>query len=326
MYGNMTTFNNLGLTNILSKLDTSSRTVEALKSATSKGSAFETGLLDAIAATQTGLGSENGAHSDRVSFMDNGLLNQLYRDSVFQSVANELESSRPLTSTASSEKTGQSSTTESTASQSEEGGGTAEITPYDPVPVDIPISGSPRQIVMAIGQANSELLQKINGSTSVDERLGYVSQLRDNIITGLRSAGYKVEAAESPDSIYVNGELRDVVRKYRTPGRIAKVQYHRVRERNVDAANTENQRVKNAIFKASESGVNLLMKLRSSHSASEQKHLASMIQGLMVDHLNSNGFSASTTNSPDKIVVNGTTYDFIRGYGGENAQFSAMVV
>ncbi|MCP4216636.1 MAG: hypothetical protein GY765_18435 [bacterium] len=184
-----------------------------------------------------------------------------------------------------------------------------------------------REVIFATGDANADLLSQINNAITTDERLGYVTELRDKIVSALREEGYTTETTADLDKITIDGELYDVVRKYRTPGRIAKVQaLHQEANPATFAGGGSGGGVEDAILKATEDGMNLLLQIRGSQSSSEQENLAAMIQDMVVTNLKEQGYEASALSSPDKITVNGTTYDFIRGLGsdGANTQFQVM--
>jgi hypothetical protein len=182
-------------------------------------------------------------------------------------------------------------------------------------------------VVFATGNAHTDLLSKINNANTIDERLGYVKELRDKIIQALNSAGYTAATTsnDSADKISVDGKIYDVVRASKGLGRNAKVQLLEVKE---GAGTASGSGVVDAIFKAGEQGIGLLRQISTSFNGTERRNLAAQIQQMMADYLNANGYTAETHNSPDKIIINGVTYDYIQGLNavGQQAQFQALKV
>ncbi|MCP5103758.1 MAG: hypothetical protein GY950_10290 [bacterium] len=197
--------------------------------------------------------------------------------------------------------------------------GTAADSPDSP-------TASIADVVFSTGSAHTELLSKINNSDTIAERLSNSAELRDKIVLALNGAGYTANALDSADKISVNGQIYDVIKASKGLGRNAKVQLLEVTE----GSGTTNSGggAAEAIFKAGESGIGLLRQISASFNGTERKNLAAQIQQMMVDNLNANGYTASTHDSPDKIIINGETYDYIQGLNavGQQAQFQAMKV
>jgi DNA-directed RNA polymerase specialized sigma54-like protein len=184
-----------------------------------------------------------------------------------------------------------------------------------------------RQVITDVGQAEADLLNKINNSLNKEARLQYEEELRDKIIDALRNEGYTVNTTEELDKISINGKVYDVIRNHGVLGKMAKVQLNSGRNRNNTNSNNEDNKVKDAIFRAAEDAINLLVELRGTTDPAMQDHLASMIQQIVVDNLNADGYNASALVSPDTIMVNGVKYDFIRGLGtGSTTQFAALKI
>ena len=181
---------------------------------------------------------------------------------------------------------------------------------------------SPMEVVYAAGHANNELLGKINSSTTLEERLGYVTQLRDKIITALREAGHTAHDIGRPDKISINGTLYDVVRASKGLGMEAKVQFLEIPPA---AASTD---MADAIFTAGGKGIELLQKISNSSDLAQRRQWAVQFRDQLVEQLNANGYTASAGNSPDNIIVNGVTYDIIRNLNaaGSTVRFQAMKV
>jgi hypothetical protein len=181
---------------------------------------------------------------------------------------------------------------------------------------------SPMDVVYVTGHANSDLLGKINSSSTLEERLGYVTQLRDKIITALRDAGHTAHDIGKPDKISINGTLYDVVRASKGLGMEAKVHFLEVPPATASTDMAE------AIFAAGEKGIELLLKISGSSDPAQRRQWATQFRDQVVQQLNANGYTASAGKSPDKIIVNGVTYDIIRNLNatGSAVRFQARKV
>jgi hypothetical protein len=181
---------------------------------------------------------------------------------------------------------------------------------------------SPMEVVYATGHTNSDLLGKINASNTLEERLDYVTQLRDKIITALRDAGHTAHDIGKPDKISINGTLYDVVRASKGLGMEANVHFLEVPPATASTDMAE------AIFAAGEKGIDLLPKISGSNDPAQRRQLAAQFRDQLVEQLNANGYTASAGKSPDKIIVNGITYDIIRNLNatGSTVRFQARKV
>jgi hypothetical protein len=172
---------------------------------------------------------------------------------------------------------------------------------------------TPMQVVYASGNSQQDLLDSINGATTLEERLDYVTQLRDVIIEALRQEGYTAYDIGKPDKISIDGTLYDVVRASKALGNDAAVQFLEVQP-----ATTSTQ-MSGAIFSAGESLIDSLPRISSSFDLEERRQLAVEFRDQLVENLNANGYSATAGESPDKIVVDGVTYDIIRNLNAPGA-------
>lgn len=179
-----------------------------------------------------------------------------------------------------------------------------------------------RDIVMSTGNANGELIEKINDSSTLAERLGYVEQLRDKIIEALRAEGHTAYDVGKPDKISIDGELYDVIRASRGLGRDTNVQFMEVK------AATAEDSVRSAIFDAGEKGIDMLPQISASSSLSERRELATQFRDQLVANLKEKGYDVTALDSPDKIRVNGVTYDIMRSLNdpGSQIRFQALKV
>lgn len=311
MYGNMTALNELGLGSLVSKIAGQPHLGAASKKdgAEEGDPVFSASLLEAIEAmTEQGNTDDSAA---AISGEETYYLSQLYRNVMLQGLgAADLISDTVM-------GTGAAASADPT--NSTDPGSTNVTSPSTP-------TSSISEIVFSTGNSNAELITKINNANTVDERLGYAAELRDKIVSALNNAGYTATAADSADKLTVDGKTYDVIKASKGIGRNTAVQLLEVLEGS--GASDDSNNIADAIFKAGESGLSLLRQISSSFNVTERQHLASQIQQMMVDYLNANGYTASTTDSPDKIVVDGTTYDFIRGLNapGQQAQYQAMKV
>jgi len=179
-----------------------------------------------------------------------------------------------------------------------------------------------QDIVMSTGNANGELIQKINDASTLAERMNYVEQLRDKVIDALRAEGHTAYDVGKPDKISIDGELYDVIRASRGLGMDTSVQFLKV------AAATAEDSVTSAIFDAGEKGIDLLPQISSSTSSSQRRTLAIQFRDQLVANLKEKGYNATALDSPDKIQVNGVTYDIMRSLSdpGSMVRFQALKV
>jgi hypothetical protein len=319
MYGNMTALNELGLGSLVTKIAGQPHQASASKKdgAGAGDPVFSASLLEAIEAMTEQGDTEDTDGNTTITGENTYYLSQLYRNVMLQGLCAADFVSDTVTDTA----------------VTEDGigfGAAASTDPTDTGSTDASSSSTPTssisEIVFSTGNSNAELITKINNANTVDERLGYAAELRDKIVTALNNAGYTATAADSADKLTVDGKTYDVIKASKGIGRNTAVQLLEVPEGS--GASDDSNNIVDAIFKAGESGMSLLRQISSSFNVTERQHLASQIQQMMVDYLNANGHTASTTDSPDKIVVDGTTYDFIRGLNapGQQAQYQAMKV
>jgi hypothetical protein len=172
---------------------------------------------------------------------------------------------------------------------------------------------SAREIVYATGNANADLVQKINASTTIEERLGYVNQLRDKIVTALKDAGHTAYDIGKTDKISIDGTIFDVVKASKGLGKEAAVQFMEVK------ATTGASSAKEAIFDAGVNEQNILPDISKSTDPSARRQMATQFRDNVIENLNANGHNASAGSSPDKIVVDGVTYDILRNVNSPGA-------
>jgi flagellar hook-basal body complex protein FliE len=317
MYGNMTALNELGLGGWATKIAGQAHLTAASRKDGEGDSVFSASLLEALEAMTEQQDADDPTDNASITGEDTYYLSQLYRNMMFQGLGYIDVVPDAVTGTGvTDDDSGFAAAVTTDATGSGRTDVTATSTP----------TSSISEIVFSTGYSNTELITKINNANTIDERLGYAAELRDKIVSALNNAGYTATAADSADKLIVDGKTYDVIKASKGIGRNTAIQLLEVPEGSGASGNSNS--VVDAIFKAGETGISLLRQLSSSFNVTERHHLASQIQQMMVDYLNGNGYTASTTDSPDKIVVNGTTYDFIRGLNapGQRAQYQAMKV
>ena len=165
---------------------------------------------------------------------------------------------------------------------------------------------SASDVVFLTGNSNGELIQQINSADTIEKRLEFSVQLRDKIINALKDAGHTAYDIGKPDKISIDGNLVDVIKSSRTLGKEAKVQFMEVK------AATAADSVSSAIFSAGEKEQDLIPQISAETNPAQRRLLATQFRDQIVANLKTEGYDASAGSSPDKIEVNGTTYDIIR--------------
>lgn len=180
--------------------------------------------------------------------------------------------------------------------------------------------GTPREIIFSTGNANTSLLTRINSASTLDERLGYVSQLRDIIVSALNASGHYAYTYGSHDKFVVDGTLVDFLRAAKGMGETASLQFldmgpainHGITGPEGKQGGGIGGNMVSAIFAAGASGMALLNQISVSSDLNERRQLATDFINIVVSALNASGLTASSHVDPDKIVANGITYDIIR--------------
>lgn len=184
--------------------------------------------------------------------------------------------------------------------------------------VDSNVSTSPsisiRDIVLQAGAANADLVQKINDAATIDERLNYSVQLRDKIIQALKDSGHTAYEIGKPDKISIDGSIYDVIKASRGMGRRSAVQFMEV------TATNQPDSVTQAIFEAGEKHQNMLSHVSGTSDVSQRRALGTQFRDQIIANLKDQGYDVSAGTSPDKITVNGMTYDIIRGLNATGTQ------
>ncbi|MCP5050611.1 MAG: hypothetical protein GY940_25840 [bacterium] len=240
-----------------------------------------------------------------------GSIADLFRDSVLTGLK---------TDTSLVDESGETLTTEEKFLRTLENGTTNETETVD-VLDGLAIS-SAKDIVFRTGNENSGLIEKINNSATVEERLGFSRQLRDKIIDALKADGHTAYDIGKPDKISIDGTLYDVIKASRGVGLDSRVQFMEV------PPATPGDTVKEAIYTAGENSMDLISQISGAKDSPGRRVLATQFRDQLVANLNTNGYTASAGASPDKIEVNGVTYDIIRSLNdmGANTRFHVMQV
>lgn len=190
--------------------------------------------------------------------------------------------------------------------------------------VDTNVSSSPalsiRDIVLQTGASNTDLVAKINNAATIDERLNYSVELRDKIIQALKADGHTAYEIGKPDKISVDGNIYDVIKASRGMGRRAAVQFMQV------TATNQPDEVTQAIFEAGEKHQGMLSHVSGTSDVSQRHALGTQFRDQIIANLKDQGYSVSAGSSPDKLTVNGVTYDIIRGLNATGTQALFQVI
>lgn len=199
-------------------------------------------------------------------------------------------------------------------------------------------AASPREVVFSTANANQDLIEKINNAQTVDERLGYVDQLRDIIVSALNSSGHDAYSYGKHDKIVINDVLYDIFYASNGVGMDTRIQMldhgpahlHGIYPpgSNGGGGTDSGTNLVAAIFNAGSSALNLISQISSSTDLQERRQLGGQFIDHMVQTLNGKGYSAEAHGDPDKIVINGTTFDVIRSLNspGRQANLQALMV
>ncbi len=331
MYGNMSALNLFGFNNLMEQINSPSRpaAVEGDTSGNFAGELFDL-LAQFTQQRQAGTPTINNATPA------NSGLDQLYRDAMAMSYGGETSDTsteNPFAAPAEDSDADAAVTDTSTVIQQQPNtvtdpstllNTTDRVTSAQTSTTMTMPTGSIREIVMTTGSLQSTLISKMNVATTKADRLQYAAELRDAIVTNLRNAGHTVETTESIDKIVIDGKTFDVIRKYDVLGKNAKVQLLDV-DKHAGATQSFDP-VPGAIYKATEEGIDLLLQMRNTSDVEAQRALAIQLQHMVAQNLKDAGYHAVTQASPDKIKIDGVSYDFIRNLGGfgNEIQFQAM--
>lgn len=198
-------------------------------------------------------------------------------------------------------------------------------------------SGTAQEVLFATGKQHNDLVQKINNSTTLDERMAYVDQLRDIIVDALNKSGHNAYDYGKHDKIVVNGNLIDFLRASNGVGMNTEVQWldhgpavnHGITPPGSGGSGTgSGTDYTSAIFAAGAKGGTLLNQISNSVDLEERRALANSFQEMMVAALKEQGFDAQVHTDPDKITLNGVTFDVIRSLNtpGAHASLQALRV
>ena len=169
--------------------------------------------------------------------------------------------------------------------------------------------GSAAGIVFAVGSEEAGLLDRISNAATIEERLQLGVQFRDKVIEALRAAGHEAADLGKPDKISIDGVAYDILRSINGLGTRTAVQMLRIG--GLEGAGDQSD-PRAAILAAGGKHQWIINEISASNSLDERRSLAMELQAIVVEALRAMGFTAQATDSPDKLVVNGTTYDFIR--------------
>lgn len=196
-------------------------------------------------------------------------------------------------------------------------------------------SGPAKEVLFETGRKNSELVSKINNATTLDERMDYVFQLRDVMLDALNAAGHSAYEYGKADKIVVNGNLIDIFKASNGVGMNTEVQWldhgpainHGIGPGSSGGSSGGGD-FTSAIFAAGAEGASTLSQISNSVNLEERRELAVDFQNMMVSALKAQGFNAEVHTDPDKISINGVTFDVIRSLNtpGAHASLQALRV
>lgn len=179
-------------------------------------------------------------------------------------------------------------------------------------------------VVFTTGKQQSALIQQISSAVTMEERLGLATQFRDKVIDALKAAGHSAQDLGKPDKISVNGVPYDILRAVNALGMNTAVQLLPIVELMGGSAPgggsipTGDPRA--AILAAGAAHGGLFSQISSSSNLEERRAIGTQLQALVVEALSGAGYTAEATDSPDKIIVNGQMYDFIRSLNSPGTQ------
>lgn len=190
-----------------------------------------------------------------------------------------------------------------------------------------------KDAIMGLGAQFQDLIDQISASTDLEERRNLGRQFQEAVVSELNQMGFTASATEYPDKIMVNGVMIDILRSLNSPGTETAVQVL-VIEGNWDPSsnpsgnNHETGVIADLVKSAGIPYQSLIDQISLSTLVEERQSLAFQLQSQIVDQLNQMGVTAETTDSPDKIMVNGQRYDFIRSLGapGVPVELQALMV
>jgi hypothetical protein len=190
-----------------------------------------------------------------------------------------------------------------------------------------------RDIVFETGYQYQYLLDKANAATTLDERMGYIDQVRDKIVDALVAGGHEAYSFGRHDKIVINGYIYDIFFASKGLGVDTKMQWLRLAsaadkglQPPSGTSTSSTTGVTSAILQAGVSGMHILQQISASSDLGQRRQLATGFQDMLVSALQNMGFTASAHSDADKIVINGVSYDVIRSLNspGATAQLQVM--
>lgn len=184
-------------------------------------------------------------------------------------------------------------------------------------------SGSIKEVVFAAGRERQDLLDKMNSATTEAEKTRWGQELRDYIIEALNNAGHSAFEVGKTDKIVINGIVYDILRAANGMGGSSAVQLLELKPFGESVLSD----ARKAIVNAGAANSALLSQISASSDMAERRTIAEQLRELVLAALRSAGFGAEAHADPDKLVVDGITYDFIKGLNSPGvAQFQALLV
>jgi hypothetical protein len=195
----------------------------------------------------------------------------------------------------------------------QEGSGSQTQTTYSAM-----AGASASSIVFSVGKEQNGLLSQINAAATMEERLSLAVQLRDKVVAALDAAGFNAVDLGKADKISINGVAYDILSDINTLGASTSVQMLRIDGAGQSPGSSSDPR--SSILAAGAAHAGIIAQISASYSLEERRSLGTQLQSLVAEKLRSAGFTVETMESPDKIIVNGVTYDFIRSLNSPGAK------
>ena len=176
--------------------------------------------------------------------------------------------------------------------------------------------GAARSIADVVFSAAGDfasLVEKINSSSTMDERLSWAAEFRDEVIGALRAAGYSASDGGGVDKIVVDGSVYDILRSVKALGVETAVQLHPTGEYGGGGTSTNgwSRPASEIVFTAGREHADLIAKINAGATTEERVRWAAAFREEVIADLRAAGHSATAVGSSDKIVIDGVMYDIL---------------
>lgn len=165
-----------------------------------------------------------------------------------------------------------------------------------------------RDIVMGMASVNRHIEARLMNSFDVEEKREIAIEYKLAVLEALRMAGKDVQDTDSADKLIIEGETVDLIYALGTPGGESRFHWHVCRPGEGYDAFDDNQKL---IMSMGDRYVHLLSQINQSNNGDERRAIAREIKALLINDLRDMGIEVEDTQSPDKVIIDGITYDFI---------------